>query len=727
MLGNANLDYSGQIIGNYLILEKLGSGEFGSVYRAQNRMIAERIVAIKLINDKYVSSPEECAHFINEARVLLKLQHRSILPVIDIGEHNSVPYMVLAFASGGSLRTLLASQPDRKLPLEQALTVLTQLGQGLQYAHQQGVVHRDLKPDNILFNALGEALLADFGIATEVPTSTIRNAESITGTPPYMSPEQFQGIVSKLSDQYALGCIAYELVTGSKPFQASDLSVWAYKHTYEQPRPPSQLNPAIPPHIDQAILRAMAKARSQRFPDIASFVAALSSAPTVAAPATRMFLKGPQGQIALGSAQITIGRAPDNTLVLNDREVSGHHTTIHQSGTGYAIIDLNSTNKTFLNEQAIPPQVERMLQPGDSIRVGGTTFEYVQENTGATPSPATPPVTPTLQPSYTPAPATPTPALQSSYAPPPPPGNQLAGSQRAGWNTPVQQPLPPLTSPVRQKSRRRMWISLSVLALVIIIVGIILYNLPPKPPIPSGNDTPTSAVIPQLLGSYSGKIIDNNQDNRLMTLSNIDENSQGNTTGYAGFACDASKDFCGTTSFTGSVTTSHIFKFTITLEDGSTINFTATVSADNTTLSNGSYSGNNDSGTWSEKNTPGVLPTLSQSYDGTSTNTVNPLTNGMEITISGENPQGNLTGTIFFSKNANGDCSFCGNFTMENGSVNTDESFSFQLTAQYPDGTVSTVTFTGTISAASGKVPSTKLSGTYNGTQSEKGTWQASA
>jgi len=102
-----NNNYSGQIIGNYLMMERLGSGEFGSVYRAQNRLITERIVAIKLINDKYVSSQEECNHFLNEARVLLKLQHPYILPVFDIGEHQGVPYIVLEFAPTGSLRNCL--------------------------------------------------------------------------------------------------------------------------------------------------------------------------------------------------------------------------------------------------------------------------------------------------------------------------------------------------------------------------------------------------------------------------------------------------------------------------------------------------------------------------------------------------------------------------------------------------------------------------------------------
>jgi serine/threonine protein kinase len=169
------------------------------------------------------------------------------------------------------------------LPLSEALTILSQVGQALQYAHQKTIIHRDLKPENILLNAKGEALLADFGIATVLATGSVRYVEA-TGTPAYMAPEQFRGKVSKESDQYALGCIAYELFTGSRPFNAPDFVAMAFQHATEPPIPPRQLNPQLPFSIEQAILKAMAKERKDRYPDVAAFIAAIQPPSTYREP-----------------------------------------------------------------------------------------------------------------------------------------------------------------------------------------------------------------------------------------------------------------------------------------------------------------------------------------------------------------------------------------------------------------------------------------------------------
>src|SRR5262249_35760883 len=154
-----------------------------------------------------------------EAQVLKKLNHPHILPIITAGVQENVAYIVTEYASGGSLRDRIKQQAGQPLPLAEVLSVLTQIGQALSYAHQQHVVHRDLKPANILFNAQGEALLADFGIATVLTTTETQQVDRV-GTPAYMAPEQFEGMVSTKSDQYALGCVAYELLTGRKPFDS---------------------------------------------------------------------------------------------------------------------------------------------------------------------------------------------------------------------------------------------------------------------------------------------------------------------------------------------------------------------------------------------------------------------------------------------------------------------------------------------------------------------------
>ena len=263
-------------IGNYRLLEELASGAFGRVHRAEHIHLSNRIVAVKLLH-AHLSSEKERKSFLHEASILEMLKHTHILPILDVGIHEGrIPYMITEFASQGSLRQRLRRQLPQLLPFEETLRILTQIAQALQIAHQQQIVHRDLKPENILFHTNGNALLADFGISTVLGSMSVQQA-TITGTPPYMAPEQFKGNVSKGSDQYALGCIAYELVTGHRPFTAPDFFSMAIKHMTEQPLPPKHYDRDLPEHVSQAILKALAKERDQRHVDVMSFIQALTT------------------------------------------------------------------------------------------------------------------------------------------------------------------------------------------------------------------------------------------------------------------------------------------------------------------------------------------------------------------------------------------------------------------------------------------------------------------
>ncbi len=268
----------GKQIGNYRVVAEINSGAFGRVYQAQHIILRERIVAIKLLH-AYLGSPKEREQFLQEAQFLEKLKHPYCLPIIDAGIHNGLPYVVSEYAMNGSLRNRLRRQSPHAVPVKEALTILTQIGQALQHAHQQGIIHRDLKPENILFNAKGDALLADFGIAIVLATSSVRQVDA-TGTPAYMAPEQFRGMISKESDQYALGCIAYELFTGHQPFTAPDFVAIGFLHAAEPPLAPTHYNSHLPAHTEQAILKALAKQRADRYPTIADFITALR-APTM--------------------------------------------------------------------------------------------------------------------------------------------------------------------------------------------------------------------------------------------------------------------------------------------------------------------------------------------------------------------------------------------------------------------------------------------------------------
>src|SRR5579859_4023689 len=198
MIGSNN--FTGKIIGSYRVLEELGSGASGAVYRGEHLFITGRLVAIKLLHGMHLDSQQDHDNFIQEAQFLEKLKHPHILHIYDVGMYEGLPYLVVELASGGSLKDRMTRQAGKPLPVEEAGAILSQVGQGLQHAHHQGIIHRDLKPGNILFNCQGEALLADFGISTMLETRSIKQIGA-AGTPSYMAPEQFKGEVSRKSDQ----------------------------------------------------------------------------------------------------------------------------------------------------------------------------------------------------------------------------------------------------------------------------------------------------------------------------------------------------------------------------------------------------------------------------------------------------------------------------------------------------------------------------------------------
>ena len=270
--------------GKYRLVEEIASGAFGRVYRAEDISRPQTSVAIKLMQSTHLSSTQKRNTFLQEAQFLKMLKHPYILPVLEVGIESDVPYIVTEYAPNRSLRDRLQKIAPRPLPVPEVLTILAQIGQALQYAHAQNIIHRDLKPANILFNANGNALLADFGIAT-MQEDSIKYGTAI-GTPFYMAPEQFRGSISKEGDQYALGCIAYELFTGRLPFNAPDFFALGFKHMSEVPLAPTQLNLLMPRSAEMAILKAMAKQRTDRHADIATFLSALgvATSPSSVAP-----------------------------------------------------------------------------------------------------------------------------------------------------------------------------------------------------------------------------------------------------------------------------------------------------------------------------------------------------------------------------------------------------------------------------------------------------------
>lgn len=265
---------AGQQVGSYRILEEIANGAYASVYKASHVILADRLVALKVLHTRFLDSKEGTELFFQEARLLEQLKHPHILAILDANLYEGMPYIVKEFAAHGSLRNLLQRQRSHVLPLQTSLAILRQAGEALSFVHQHKIVHCDLKPENILFNANDDALLADFDISRVLHGANTAGS-GLGGSLSYMAPEQFQGKVRFESDQYALACIAYELFTGRRPFVGADLEALKHAHLSEPPVPLTHYNAALPLHMEQAVLKALEKKYSDRFENIAAFLDAL--------------------------------------------------------------------------------------------------------------------------------------------------------------------------------------------------------------------------------------------------------------------------------------------------------------------------------------------------------------------------------------------------------------------------------------------------------------------
>lgn len=249
-----------------------------AVYKAYQANM-DRYVALKTLPRHFSSDPNYLGRFEQEAKVLAKLQHPHILPVHDFGETDGYTYIVMPFIKSGTLADLLLDKP---LPVSQTHRIIRQVGDALDYAHSLGLIHRDVKPSNILVDERGNCLLTDFGIAKIVEgTSKFTATGGIIGTPAYMSPEQGSGEqVDNRSDIYALGVVLYEIATGRPPFDAETPIAIIFKHINATLPPPSKLNPDLPEDIERIILKSMAKNPKDRFATAKEMVEALSVAVT---------------------------------------------------------------------------------------------------------------------------------------------------------------------------------------------------------------------------------------------------------------------------------------------------------------------------------------------------------------------------------------------------------------------------------------------------------------
>ncbi len=262
------------LAGRYEVLELIGRGGMAEVYLGRDKRLS-RTVAIKLLRSDIAEDPTFQARFRREAQSAAALNHPSIVGVYDFGEEvvtradgstQTVPYIVMEYVQGHTVRELLSE--GEAVPIDEAGEIVSGVLQALGYSHRNGIVHRDIKPGNIMLTNTGEVKVMDFGIARAIEDSavTVTQTHAVVGTAQYLSPEQARGeVVDARSDIYSCGCLLYELLTGRPPFKGDSAVAIAYQHVRELPVPPSQIAPDVPESMDRVVMKALAKHREDRY------------------------------------------------------------------------------------------------------------------------------------------------------------------------------------------------------------------------------------------------------------------------------------------------------------------------------------------------------------------------------------------------------------------------------------------------------------------------------
>jgi beta-lactam-binding protein with PASTA domain/predicted Ser/Thr protein kinase len=354
--------------GRYRVISRLGSGGMADVYLAQDQLLG-RQVAVKVLHHHFAEDHEFVERFRREASSAAALSHPNIVGIFDRGEWNGTYYIAMEYVAGRSLKAVVREQGP--LDPTSAIDIVVQILRAARFAHRRGVIHRDLKPHNVILDDEGRARVTDFGIA-RAGASDMTLTGSIMGTAQYLSPEQAQGhLVSETSDLYSIGVILYELLTGVVPFEGETAVAIAFKQVSADPRAPSELNPALPPSLDAIVLRSLAKDPTARYADAEELIAALEHerealaaypVTRVAVPAGHVHHAPPPPRAALLLAPAELGEEPGAPAGDGD----GRRRRALLWGLGVLLL------------AAVAAAVILLAQPGSSVGVPSVTGQSEQ-------------------------------------------------------------------------------------------------------------------------------------------------------------------------------------------------------------------------------------------------------------------------------------------------------------------------------------------------------------
>lgn len=340
-------------LGRYVIVEEIGQGAMGVVYKAVDPLI-DRTVAIKTINLDL--SKEELAsfekRFQREVQSAGKLNHPNIVTVYDVGRTEGVAYMAMEFLEGKELREILDS--GVVLPIEKVMHIATQVAEGLGFAHEHGIVHRDVKPSNVMVLKNGLVKITDFGIA-QMSSATRTMSGMVMGSPKYMSPEQVVGqAVDGRSDIFSLGIMLYEMLTGKTPFTGDNISAIMYQILNDEPIPPRTFNQSIPESINFIVLKALSKHPDQRYQNAKEMARDLKRYKSLDIPAPGELPKPPE---PMERRKILRDNLGDETQIIPSLMMGEHKPSLNQLNLSHASWRGEMTLHRFLLYAAIPAMI----------------------------------------------------------------------------------------------------------------------------------------------------------------------------------------------------------------------------------------------------------------------------------------------------------------------------------------------------------------------------------